>query len=266
VAGGRAARSRRTGDEVRALILDSARDVFAREGYEGATTREIAARAGIAEPLIYRNFVDKAGLFRHAVFDPFEAFVQGYARHAAEIFATWDGEGERDTTLARAYLEGMYDHLRANRELFLALLRTRFEDEPHDLDVAGSLDVLFRDMAEIAETGLAAAGFRPPDIALIVRFTFGLVFSIAVLDDWMLPKGRRRPSRKRIVDELVGYVTHGVNRYPPPAATPTAADDSPSRDRRSRDAQANGEGPESSSQGDGGRRRAGAPRGGVRRR
>jgi AcrR family transcriptional regulator len=256
VAERRPARARRSGDQVRALILDAAREVFSRQGYAGATTREIAARAGIAEPLIFRNFGDKAGLFRHAVFDPFAAFIHEYAGQAAERFATWNGEGERDVPLARAYVEGMYDHLRANRALFLALLRTRFEDGPHDLDVAVPLEVLFREMAEIAEAGLTAAGFQAPDPALLVRFTFGLVFSMAVLDDWLLPRGRRRPSRRRIVDELVGYVTQGVTRYPPAAAPPARPAGS---DRRSGDAQGN-------AQGDGGGRSARAAGGGMRRR
>jgi AcrR family transcriptional regulator len=259
VVGRPAARSRRTGDEVRALILASAREVFSREGYAGATTREIATRAGIAEPLIFRNFGDKVGLFRHAVFDAFEGFVHDYGRHATERFATWHGEGERDEALAREYLAGLYDHLRANRALFQALLRTRFDAE-HDLDVAGPLEGLFRELAEIAESGLTAAGFQPPDVALIVRFTFGLVFSIAVLDDWLLPRGRRRPSRRRIVDELVGFVTQGVNRYPPASGTGATSSRSAdgrhhtaNPDRRSGDAHTNGE-------------QAGASRGGRRGR
>jgi AcrR family transcriptional regulator len=273
VAGERAARSRRTGVEVRALILESAREVFSREGYAGATTREIAGRAGIAEPLIFRNFGDKAGLFRHAVFDPFEAFVHDYGRHAAERFATWHGEGERDEPLARDYLAGLYDHLRANRALFQALLRTRF-DEEHDLDVAAPLDGLFRELAEIADSGLTAAGFEAPDVALIVRFTFGLVFSIAVLDDWLLPRGRRRPSRRRIVDELVGFVTQGVNRYPPasgststPSGVAGGRRSTAEPDRRSGDGHANGEQAAARPGGRGGvGGRAGAAGGGVRRR
>jgi AcrR family transcriptional regulator len=254
---------------VRALILESAREVFSREGYAGATTREIATRAGIAEPLIFRNFGDKAGLFRHAVFDPFEAFVHDYGRHAAERFATWPADGDHDFRLARDYLAGLYDHLRANRELFQALLRTRFDDG-HDLDVTAPLGRMFRELADIAEAGLAATGYRPPDVALIVRFTFGLVFSIAVLDDWMLPRGRRRPSRNRILDELVGYVTQGVNRYPSAVAATGTRDPAGARrhtthpDRRSGDAHTNGEQERAS----GGARRGRADPGGrgVRRR
>jgi AcrR family transcriptional regulator len=221
VAEAAARRTRRTGDEVRALILEAAREVFAQEGYAGATTRQIATRAGIAEPLIFRNFADKAGLFRHAVFDPFEAFIRGYAAQANAHSAEWDGRRHLDDALARLYVEGLYDHLRANRALLRALLRTSDEDAGA-LDAAVPLRRLFDELERVATNGLEAAGFQATEVDLVVRFTFGLVLSVAVLDDWLLPRGRRRPSRQRIVDELVAYVTLGVNRYPlmPPQARP----------------------------------------------
>ena len=85
---------------------------------------------------------------------------------------------------------------------------------PAALGAAVPLTGLFTELEAIAAAGLTAAGFRPPDVALVVRFTFGVTLAIAVLDDWLLPKGRQRPSRQRIVDELVAFVTLGVNRYP----------------------------------------------------
>jgi len=34
--------------------------------------------------------------------------------------------------------------------------------------------------------------------------------AMALLDKWMFAPGTRRPSRKRIVDEMVGMVLHGM--------------------------------------------------------
>ncbi len=44
-------------------IVLSAIRVFARKGYHGATTREIASEAGVAEALLYRYFDSKQALF-----------------------------------------------------------------------------------------------------------------------------------------------------------------------------------------------------------
>ncbi len=55
------------GDTHRAL-MDAALEVFLRRGFARATTREIAAAAGVAEGTIYRHFADKHALFREVFF------------------------------------------------------------------------------------------------------------------------------------------------------------------------------------------------------
>jgi AcrR family transcriptional regulator len=47
----------------RAKLLKAALDVFAKDGYDAATTRNIAKKAGVNESLIHRYFESKLGLF-----------------------------------------------------------------------------------------------------------------------------------------------------------------------------------------------------------
>lgn len=47
----------------KAKLLKAALDVFSKEGYDAATTRNIAKKAGVNESLIHRYFESKAGLF-----------------------------------------------------------------------------------------------------------------------------------------------------------------------------------------------------------
>jgi AcrR family transcriptional regulator len=56
-------RQRLTSDVRRQLILDAARAVFARHGFHGAGTSEIARRAGCSEPMLYKHFASKQALF-----------------------------------------------------------------------------------------------------------------------------------------------------------------------------------------------------------
>lgn len=55
-------------DETRDRILGAAREVFARDGYEGATTRQIAAAADVNIGTLAYHFGGKEGLYR-AVLD-----------------------------------------------------------------------------------------------------------------------------------------------------------------------------------------------------
>lgn len=49
--------------ERRACVLDAAMRLFATSSYRGATTADIAAEAGISEPILYRHFGSKRELY-----------------------------------------------------------------------------------------------------------------------------------------------------------------------------------------------------------
>ncbi|MFF4183486.1 TetR/AcrR family transcriptional regulator [Streptomyces sp. NPDC001691] len=58
---------RRDAGATRRRLLDAARDLFAERGYEGATVREIAERAGANQALLFRYFGSKQGLLTEVV-------------------------------------------------------------------------------------------------------------------------------------------------------------------------------------------------------
>ena len=70
--GARKASQRATGSERRRQIIDAAAAVFSQKGYSGATTKEIAAKAGINEALIFRHFGGKDALHDAVVDAKFE--------------------------------------------------------------------------------------------------------------------------------------------------------------------------------------------------
>jgi AcrR family transcriptional regulator len=86
-------RQRLTGDARRQSILDAARAVFARHGFHGAGTAEIARCAGCSEPMLYKHFASKQALFAavlddattqlkqriHAMFEQSDNELQGLA-------------------------------------------------------------------------------------------------------------------------------------------------------------------------------------------
>ncbi|MEN8183296.1 MAG: TetR family transcriptional regulator, partial [Myxococcota bacterium] len=73
-----AARTRPGGaPETRERILQAALEAFSTQGFDGATTREIAARAGANVGLLQYYFGDKSRLWRAAVDRAFEALRAG---------------------------------------------------------------------------------------------------------------------------------------------------------------------------------------------
>ncbi|MFE9190286.1 TetR family transcriptional regulator [Micromonospora sp. NPDC007208] len=98
-AGEPAQRRRRDAAETRQLLLDAARQRFARDGYAATTVRDIADDAGVNVALISRYFTSKEGLFEaclRAAGDelrrttgqtPADRVPEAIARHIADLGA-----------------------------------------------------------------------------------------------------------------------------------------------------------------------------------
>ncbi|WP_410643026.1 TetR family transcriptional regulator [Amycolatopsis sp. lyj-346] len=96
---------RPAGQDTRTALIEAARAVFAETGYDGATVRAIATRAGVDAAMVNHWFGSKEGLFAQAVlqlpFDPVEvqkALRNGpddeLAERIVRTFLTrWDSAG-----------------------------------------------------------------------------------------------------------------------------------------------------------------------------
>jgi TetR/AcrR family transcriptional regulator len=106
----------------RRQLLETALDFFSRKGFEGATTKEIAAAAGVTEAIIFRHFPSKQALYT-AVLD-FHHEVGEFDECLAEwnaLMAANDDEG-----LIRAIIDriivGYRKDARVERVLLFAAL------------------------------------------------------------------------------------------------------------------------------------------------
>ncbi|ADG77104.1 Transcriptional regulator, TetR family OS=Tsukamurella paurometabola (strain ATCC 8368 / DSM/ CCUG 35730 / CIP 100753 / JCM 10117 / KCTC 9821 / NBRC 16120/ NCIMB 702349 / NCTC 13040) OX=521096 GN=Tpau_0463 PE=4 SV=1 [Tsukamurella paurometabola] len=98
----------------KADILEAARELFAEVGYDRATIRAIAARAGVDVALVSYYYGNKKGLFRGVMSMP----VDPEAIFTAALDGPRDGVGERLLRAALTIWEGP-----ETSEAFRALLR-----------------------------------------------------------------------------------------------------------------------------------------------
>ncbi|MCB1748685.1 MAG: CerR family C-terminal domain-containing protein [Gammaproteobacteria bacterium] len=80
------------GDATREALLGAAVTVFARDGFDAARTRTIAAAAGVNQALIGYHFGNKAGLYR-AVFEHLAAAIETHLQPARATLAAELGQG-----------------------------------------------------------------------------------------------------------------------------------------------------------------------------
>jgi AcrR family transcriptional regulator len=211
-------RKRRSSKEVRETILALARELFDQNGYQATTTMQIAKRAGVSERLIFSNFGTKAELFNAAVITPFAAVITSYVKASARDTRNSSMEERIDY-----FVRGLYDLAREHRTALLTALEASNSDgrSPHE----NVLDYLARSfqgtLLELSPDEEFREGYDSD--ASLAAFV-GMVFGVALLDDLIFPTGFRRPTRRRLIEEMRKTTLFGVAREPeairdkPPAA------------------------------------------------
>jgi len=147
-------RRERARQETREKILDAAREMFAAEGVEAVTMREIAKRIEYTPTAIYHHFRDKQALIQELVETDFLAFSQAFQKtgRIADPVARLRAAG-------LAYVEFGLTHPSHYRVLFMtpelaATKETVLDRRAHPGETA--YDFLRRTVAE----GIAAGRYR----------------------------------------------------------------------------------------------------------
>ncbi|MCU1450652.1 MAG: TetR family transcriptional regulator [Acidimicrobiales bacterium] len=197
-------RSRRPAGEGRRLLLESAGELFAERGYARTSTREIAERAGIAEALLFRHFGSKAALYSEVTLGSLRDFASEWERVGAKV------EPRTGEAIATAFVECFYDYLRANRGLILSYIAVSvFEPDVVPFDRASPLHDLFNTLAQWSQREVPGVKSADPVRLLVAgRALTGMILSMALFEDWLVPDVGEAPSRQDIIDELTDLVIH----------------------------------------------------------
>ncbi|MFK0375178.1 TetR/AcrR family transcriptional regulator [Pandoraea sp. NPDC090278] len=98
--------------DTRDRILEAALAVFARRGFDGATTREIAKEGGFSAALIHHHFTDKENLWNLVGQRISEEFVEAIT---SSIAPELKGTGEGARQMVAAYMRYWREHPQALR-------------------------------------------------------------------------------------------------------------------------------------------------------
>jgi AcrR family transcriptional regulator len=191
-------RRRRSGEEVRLLLLQAAREEFAARGYGGATTRAIGQRAGVAEALIFRTFDSKEKLFDVAVLQPFDAFLETFTDRWLDPDRAMGAPEE----VLRQFVTELYDVVSENRALVSAM-------QGSDLRRSAARPSLVR-LEAVGERMAAATGVAF-DVPVAVRLATVWVTTTAVVGDAIFDG---IADQQRIVDEMVRMLVGATQHQP----------------------------------------------------
>lgn len=202
---GTAQRRDRERQEMQALILDAARDLFATEGYEAVTMRKIAERIEYSPTAIYFHFKDKLSLLRELVDRDFASFAALLQRTAGITDPI-----ERLRQVGYAYVDFALDHPNHYRFLFmtphpqLAPEESAIQKGNPDQDAYAFLRAI---IAEAIAQGRFKPGYQDPDQVSQIAWAsaHGLVslHNVKCDDSWIEWREPRQLART-LIDLTIG--------------------------------------------------------------
>jgi AcrR family transcriptional regulator len=194
------------------LIVAAARDLFGRQGFTNTAVKDVADRAGVVEIVVYRIFGTKAQLFEEVIFGQLVEAIVGWL----DDWSVRDPGDASSWESGRAYIEGVYRMVSANRGQILALLAAEaFEPAFAGQRATSSpINQALQRIESLVGREAQAQGWRSVDVALATRVTFSMIFSIAMFPDTLLPPGAERPDDDRVIDEMTAFMIHGVSGRP----------------------------------------------------
>lgn len=190
------------------LLNQAAREVFAERGY-GATTREIATRAGVSHELIFRYFDSKEKLFFEAVVTPLmdavDAMHQSWLEHPNLRTMNHD-------ELIGRFTAGFYDFMSKNQSIARAMVHLFVSGSD-----GGELERLRERISETlapmvlpVDDYLAAQGLRHTSPALQLRLMMLFVGGAATFLPMTYRGDDDSPGSDVIVEELTRFMSNGL--------------------------------------------------------
>ena len=199
-------RRERERDQTREKIMDAAREMFAREGYEAVSMRRIADAIEYSPTAIYVHFKDKRDLFRGVCREDFARLTQ-LAQKVGQIA----DPVERIRRIGYAYIEFALEHPNHYRLMFM----TRHQNEPgDDLPGKGDPDVDGYTLLKQTVAQAIAKGRLRPDFRNVELATQTLWAAVHGMASLQIVKGNDpwidwRPVKERAAAMVEG-ILHGV--------------------------------------------------------
>jgi AcrR family transcriptional regulator len=189
------ARQRRaSADQTRDAILAAALGLFSERGFDGASTREIAERAGVTQPLLNYHFSSKDELWRIAVDGVFAALGRALNERARGL------RGVDDLTTARLLVREFVSFSAHNPQLHRIITQECKVDTPRmDWLVERHIRPIYRTATELfarlAENGHVPA-IAPEHLYYIVTGAGPTMFVLA-------PEARRLTGLEPTSEEVI---------------------------------------------------------------
>jgi AcrR family transcriptional regulator len=189
----------------RAQILQAATELFARQGFNGTTTREIADRVGVKETILFRLFPSKRDLY-WAVIDTKTRATSGRKLLESQLASEGD-ERKMFATIARDILErNLKDSTLTRLLLFSGLEEHELSERFYQTYIAE----YYATLASYIRRRIGEGAYRHIDPMLSARGFLGMVFNYFLVQELFGAERYQRFSIKKVSETLTDIWLDGM--------------------------------------------------------
>ena len=191
----------------RAQVLDAATELFARQGFNGTTTREIADRVGVKETILFRLFPSKRHLY-WAVIDAKSRATSGRKLLERQL-ASGNDELHKFALIARDILERNLNDATLTRLLLFSGLE---EHELTERFFRTYIAEYFETLASYIRRRVREGVYRNVDPLLSARGFVGMVFHYFLVQELFGAKRYHKSDIKKVSETLTDIWLAGMVR------------------------------------------------------
>jgi len=195
-----------TESETRTRILKAALRLFARQGYDGTTTRDLAEAANVAEGTLFRHFSNKKAIL-------IEVATQGWVEILTDLLTELSGMGSYKA-VAQVMRRRML-HLHENADMLrVCFMEAQFHPELRDHIQSEVIDKM-TDVAEaFFQTAMDQGVYRPMDPKMVARVFLGMFAVAGFSQSTIMSPGAAAADMQHMAEGLADIFLNGVLVHP----------------------------------------------------
>jgi len=191
---------KRSQKDTKAKLLKAALDIFSKDGYDAATTRHIAKKAGVNESLIHRYFKSKLGLFF--------ALKQQFREKLIKQFLAYDESANIEEELVR-FITSRLQSTKQDKKFFkLAISRAILDPKVRE-DMRSYASMKPPELVERFERFRSKDQIRKDvDLDQMIGVLHSLSFAFSILMDGI--ESLKKEDAEKLIKSAANILTKGL--------------------------------------------------------
>lgn len=199
------------GPQRRRQLIDVAIELFSQKGFQGTTTREIAAAAHVNEAIIFRHFETKEGLYAAILDQRARETLSEEALEALRGLATLDDDEGFFHFVVQRILHAYRDHPQYQRLLLFSLLEKHpFAEGYHQRFVAPAHHFVRDYIQKRQQQGAFRA--CDPNLAVFTLASMALQYG---MNRWLFGHSNPKVSEEEVIQAITDLFLNGIRAKPP---------------------------------------------------